>query len=64
MAVTRDERVAEQFRWQAEGCRALGSPLSAALLEGCADDLVAGAPTAAIVADVPDLRRRDVLGLR
>src|SRR5689334_7674496 len=38
----------ERFLLQAEQCRAMGSPLTGALLEGAADDLAAGG----VVADV------------
>lgn len=45
------QRTASQFRRQAEDCRALGSPLYAGLLEHAADDLEAGGPTAALLAE-------------
>ncbi len=59
-----ESRVAAQFRWQADACRALGSGLYGALLEQCADDLEHGGPTAEVVADHLELRRRDALPLR
>ena len=39
------------FRRQVEGCRQAGSELTARLMERCADDLEAGGPLAALLAD-------------
>ena len=39
-----------RVRWQAEGCRELGSPLYATLLEHLADDVLAGGPGADVLA--------------
>jgi hypothetical protein len=39
------ETLARRLRWQAEWCTRLGSPLYAAILEGCAVDLEHGGPT-------------------
>jgi hypothetical protein len=62
--VTPQERVAGHFRWQAEGCRALGSVLYATLLEKAADDLLGGGPVADVLAGQLDHRRRDAVSLR
>lgn len=60
----RAEDVAADFRWQAGDCRALGSAMYGALLDRCADDLMAGGPTASVLAGHFGYRRRDVLPLR
>jgi hypothetical protein len=39
------DTIARRLRWQAEWCTRLGSPLYAAILEGCAEDVTAGGPT-------------------
>jgi hypothetical protein len=62
--VTPEQRTAEHFRWQGEGCRALGSELYAQLLERCADDLEAGGITAQILTGYLDRPRRDAIALR
>lgn len=54
------ERFQEQARW----CRDFGSPFTAALLDALADDVAAFGPTAAILAEIPDLRRADAVPLR
>lgn len=45
---TRDA-LAEAFRQQAEGCRRMGSELTARLMERCLEDLEAGGPTARLL---------------
>jgi len=62
--VTPEERVAGHFRWQADGCRALGSLLYARLLEEAAHDLLAAGPTAVVLAGHLENRRRDAVPLR
>lgn len=54
----------EQFLDQARWARTLGSPFTAALLEALADDVAAYGPTAAILAQAPNLRRADAMPLR
>lgn len=39
----------ERLRMQADSCRSAGSPLTADVLDGAADDLAAGGPTAALL---------------
>ncbi len=48
------DHLAATFRQQAEACSRLGSPLYAALIERCADDLLAGGPTARVLAGHED----------
>ncbi|HEX3823867.1 MAG TPA: DUF2332 domain-containing protein [Mycobacteriales bacterium] len=62
--MTPEERTAEHIRFQAEGCRELGSDMYGALLDECAADLVAGGPTHRVLAGYLDVRRRDALALR
>jgi hypothetical protein len=62
--VQSENRVAADFRWQAQECRVLGSPLYGMLLDRCADDIDAGGPTAELLEGHLGLRRRDVLPLR
>ena len=59
-----ENRVADDFRWQAQDSRALGSGLYGVLLDGCADDIETGGPTADLLKDHLGYRRRDVLPLR
>jgi hypothetical protein len=59
-----EQRVASDFRWQAQDCRALGSVLYGMLLDRCSNDLEAGGPTAELLAEHLGYRRRDVLPLR
>jgi len=54
----------DRFLEQAKWCRDFGSPFTAALLEALAADVTALGPTAAILADVPELRRADAMPLR
>ncbi|HVT21768.1 MAG TPA: DUF2332 domain-containing protein [Mycobacteriales bacterium] len=49
-ALTPVERTARLLRQQAEACARMGSPLYDVLLRAAADDLVAGGPTAAVLA--------------
>jgi len=56
--------VAAHFRFQAEGCRALGSALYATLLERAADDLESSGVVAGVLAGHLDHRRRDAVALR
>ena len=44
----------ERLRAQARHCHRAGSPLTAAILDGAADDLAAGGPTAALLAPLED----------
>ena len=44
----------DRLRSQAEACRAMGSPLTADLLLGAADDLAAGGPVAELLAPLED----------
>jgi hypothetical protein len=62
--LTAEERTAEHFRWQAAACRELGSELYGALLDYCADDLLAGGQTAVVLAQHLERRRRDAIALR
>ena len=48
------DHLARAVRQQATACRDLGSPLYAALLERCADDITAGGPTAGVLAGRDD----------
>ncbi len=57
-------RTAELLRWQGAACRELGSPLYGDLLEHAADDLLAGGPTADVLAGHFDDRLSTVLPLR
>ena len=59
-----ENRVASDFRWQAQDSRALGSALYGVLLDRCADDIEAGGPTAELLKEHLGYRRRDVLPLR
>jgi len=43
-----------RLRMQADSCRSAGSPLTADVLDGAADDLVAGGPTAALLGPLED----------
>ncbi len=58
------ERTALRFRWQANLCAALGSPLYAGLLRHAADDLLAGGPTLAVLDGHFDDRGRTAPALR
>jgi hypothetical protein len=58
------ERTAQMLRRQADGCRQLGSPLYGDLLVHAADDLVAGGPTADVLAGHLDDRLASALALR
>lgn len=62
--MTTPNRAVAHLRWQADGCRALGSALYGRLLDRCADDLAAGGPTAAVLAGYLDRRRGEVVPLR
>jgi hypothetical protein len=53
-----------RFRAQADQCAKHGSPLTAALLQGAADDVEAGGPTAAVLASVADEPSGSVVSLR
>jgi hypothetical protein len=53
-----------RFRAQAEQCAKHGSPLTAALLYGAADDHEAGGPTARVLAAVEDEPSGSVVSLR
>ncbi len=44
----------ERLRGQARHCRRAGSPLTAAILDGAAEDLAAGGPTAALLGPLED----------
>jgi hypothetical protein len=57
-------QLAHRFRAQAEQCDLHGSPLTAALLLGAADDLEAGGPTAEVLAPVADEPGGSVVSLR
>ncbi|MEH0108662.1 DUF2332 domain-containing protein [Tersicoccus sp. MR15.9] len=56
--------VATHFQHQAAACERLGSPLYAALLPRLADDLLAGGPTADVVAGHEHRPESDALSLR
>jgi hypothetical protein len=58
------ERTAQMLRLQAEGCRQVGSPLYGDLLVHAADDLLAGGPTADVLAGHLDDRIGNALALR
>ena len=58
------ERVARMFRTQAEACAELGSPLYTGLLTALAEDVLAGGPTAEVVAGHEDDPKGWVIGLR
>jgi hypothetical protein len=60
MSASDSDRFLEQAKW----CRAFGSPFTAALMEALAADVAAFGPTAAILAQIPDLRRADAMPLR
>jgi hypothetical protein len=62
--VTPLRQIVEHVRWQARACADLGSPLSAAMLSLVADDLEAGGPSVAVLADYPGHPQRDALGIR
>src|SRR5690348_2283958 len=62
--VNPENRVASDFRWQAQDSRALGSALYGVLLDRCADDIEAGGITADLLKKHLGYRRRDVLPLR
>ena len=48
------DHLVHTVRQQATACRGLGSPLYAALLERCADDIASGGPTAQVLAGHED----------
>lgn len=54
----------DRFLEQAKWCRAFGSPFTAALMDALAEDVATFGPTAAILADIPELRRADAMPLR
>ena len=54
----------KRFRAQAEQCARHGSPLTAALLHGAADDDEAGGPTRELLAPVADEPSGSVVSLR
>ncbi|BAJ28649.1 MULTISPECIES: DUF2332 domain-containing protein [Kitasatospora] len=58
------DHAAAMFHHQADGCAALGSPLSAALLRRAAEDLLAGGPCAEAVAGHEDAPGPDAIALR
>jgi hypothetical protein len=58
------ERMAQQFRLQADASRVLGSALYGVLLDRCAEDLDAGGLIAEVLEDHLERRRRDALPLR
>jgi len=58
------ERLVQHVRRQAQACQQLGSPLYAALLERCADDITAGGPTAEVLAGHEDDPESAVTSLR
>jgi hypothetical protein len=57
-------RLVRGFRQQAEQCAQHGSPLTAALLNGAADDLTAGGPTVPLMTPLEDLPGGAVPSLR
>ncbi|MGO8961076.1 MAG: DUF2332 domain-containing protein [Streptosporangiaceae bacterium] len=57
-------RTARLLRWQGEACRELGSPLYGDLLAHAADDLLAGGPTAGVLAGHLTDQLSAVLALR
>jgi hypothetical protein len=59
-----EEEIVAHFREQAVFCAGLGSPFMEQLCEVMADDIEAGGPVAALVADWPTNPRRDALSLR
>ncbi|HRO02982.1 MAG TPA: DUF2332 domain-containing protein [Terricaulis sp.] len=58
------DRVLGHFEEQASFCAAYGSPFTSALLLHAAEDIRAGGPTSALVADWSTNPRADALGLR
>ena len=58
------ERVLAHFEEQAGFCAAYGSPFTSELARAAAEDIKAGGPTAALVADWPTNPRADVVALR
>lgn len=58
------DRVLDHFEEQARFCTEYGSPFTGELILRAADDIRAGGPTAALVADWPTNPRADVVGLR
>ncbi|MGN6330184.1 MAG: DUF2332 domain-containing protein [Motilibacteraceae bacterium] len=58
------ERMARRMRQQGEACAQLGSPLYALLLHHAADDLLAGGPTAGVLAGHEDDPGPSALALR
>lgn len=48
------ERLVDRLRLQADYCRAAGSPLTADVLSGAADDLAAGGPSLALLGPLED----------
>src|SRR5690606_19994475 len=58
------ERVLVHFEKEAGFCGAYGSPFTSELARAAAEDIKAGGPTAALVADWPPNPRADVVALR
>lgn len=58
------ESLLEHFHEQAGFCAEYGSPFTAQLIGALADDILAGGPTAALVADWPGPPRGDAVSLR
>lgn len=58
------EELAKRLRWQAAGCRFLGSPLYGSLLESATADLRAGGPVWAILEGFAGENRESALTLR
>ncbi|HEU4568704.1 MAG TPA: DUF2332 family protein, partial [Marmoricola sp.] len=61
---TSRERMARRMRQQGEACAQLGSPLYALLLDRAADDVLAGGPTADVLAGHEDDPGPSALALR
>lgn len=58
------ESLADRMHAQARQCRRAGSPLTASILDGAADDLAAGGPTAALLGPLEDDPAGSVPSLR
>ncbi|HRX40590.1 MAG TPA: DUF2332 family protein, partial [Parvularculaceae bacterium] len=60
----RDEELESSFRWQADICRAMSAPFTAALLDACAESYKARGPIHDLVKDWEGEPRAGALGLR
>jgi hypothetical protein len=58
------ETLAKRLRWQAAGCKVLGSPFYASLLESAAGDLEAGGPVWEVLRGFESEHRESAIALR